>query len=94
MAVYLNRKNRLAIRVIPALVTAGIIGLCGVMPVGAEGLSNNTRIVNKDEQVTGQFFPVTGSEESASMEASHNSLTLYDQEKKFCCFRGICDSYK
>lgn len=81
MAVYLNRKNRLAIRVIPALVTAGIIGLCGVMPVGAEGLSNNTRIVNKDEQVTGQFFPVTGSEESASMEASHNSLTLYDQEK-------------
>lgn len=81
MAVYLNRKNRLAIRVIPALVTAGIIGLCGVMPVGAEGLSNNTRIANKDEQVTGQFFPVTGSEESASMEASHNSLTLYDQEK-------------
>lgn len=81
MAVYLNRKNRLAIKVIPALVAVGIIGLCGVMPVGAEGLSNNTRIVTKNEQVTGQFLPVTGSEESASMEASHNSLTLYDQGK-------------
>lgn len=81
MAVYLNRKNRLAIRVIPALVTAGIIGLCGVMPVGAEGLSNNTRIVNKDEQITGEYYPVQQDGEGAALEASNNNLTLYDQEK-------------
>lgn len=81
MAVYLNRKNRLAIRAIPALVTAGIIGLCGVMPVGAEGLSNNTRIVNKDEQITGEFYPVQQDGEGAALEASNNNLTLYDQEK-------------
>lgn len=80
MVVYLNRKNRLAIRVIPALVTAGIIGLCGVMPVGAEGLSNNTRIVTKDDSY--ERFDITLSKDTGS-ESANNHLFVYDQTNRY-----------
>lgn len=53
MVVRTYGRNQLVLKAIPALMAVGIIGLCGVMPVGAEGLSNNTRTVTKDEQITG-----------------------------------------
>lgn len=80
MSILSDRRNKLAIRIIPALMATGIIGLCGVMPAEAEGLSNNTRTVAKDEQVTGQFYPVKQDGTGSALEASHNSLILYDQK--------------
>lgn len=79
MALYSNRKNRLAIKVIPALMTAGIIGLCGIMPVGAEGLSNNTQIVTKDDSYN--RFDITLSKDAGS-ESANNRLFVYDQTSK------------
>lgn len=81
MSILSDRRNKLAIRIIPALMATGIIGLCGVMPAEAEGLSNNTRTVTKDEQVTGRFYPVKQDGTGSALEASHNSLILYDQKE-------------
>lgn len=76
MVVRTYGRDQLVLKVIPTLMAAGIIGLCGVMPVGAEGLSNNTQIVTKDDSY--ERFDITLSKDTGS-ESANNHLFVYDQ---------------